>query len=362
MTKDSSSNTTKTSKGASSMAELMARMGNSVQTLKKGDIVEGTIKKLTPSEILLDIEAKGDALVIEYDKQNMDNLLAYLKVGDKVKASVISPESEEGFPVVSLRRTLDDLVFGRFEDLSKNDQSFKVNILDSTRGGYFAETAQGIRGFLPNSQVLMGDDLVGKTLDVKIIEYDRSKKRVIFSQKATHYVMDPEKLKKIAKRDELVSGTVTDVTPYGIYLAIKVGSDEAEGFVHISELSYDRVDNINSLYQKGMEVKAQVLDLDLENRRVNLSVKKLEKDTFEDIKNKYAKEQKVKGKVKSVSSRGITLQVEAGVNGFIPSDKIPDSTTYHEGDEVNAEVSDFDMKRRVLVLSPILKAVPIGYR
>ncbi len=347
---------------ASSMAELMQRLGNSVTTLKKGDIVEGTVKKLTPNEILLDIGAKGDALVIEYDKQNLENLLSFLKEGDKVKASVISPESEEGFPVVSLRRMLDDMVFGKFEDLSNNDKSFTVSILDATRGGYFAQTDQGVKGFLPNSQVLSEESLVGKNLEVKIIEYDRSKKRVIFSQKATHYVMDHAKLAKIAKKNDVVEATVTAVTPYGIYVSIKSPEGEAEGFVHISEISYDRVENISSLFQKGAIIKAQVLDIDMENRRVNLSIKKLEKDSFEEIKNKYEKEQKVKGKVKTVASRGITIELPEGVNGFIPSDKIPSSTTYKEGDELQAEVSDFDMKRRVIILSPILKAVPIGYR
>ena len=93
---------TSTSK-ANSMAELMARQTSQFQPLKRGDIVTGTVKKLTPREILLDIGYKSDALVIEYDKQNLENLLSLLKVGDTVKASVISPESEEGFPVLSLR-------------------------------------------------------------------------------------------------------------------------------------------------------------------------------------------------------------------------------------------------------------------
>lgn len=356
--------TTKLSKtsGSKTMAELMAKQGSSIQTIKKGDIVEGVIKKLTPQEILLDIGAKGDALVIEYDKQNLENLLSYLKVGEKVKASVISAESEDGFPVVSLRRTLDDLIFGGFEDLTKNDKSFKVNILDVTRGGYFAETSNGVRGFLPNSQVLSEEDLVGKNLDVKIIEFDRSKKRVIFSQKATFYVMDPDKVQKLVKKDDLVEAIVTSVTPYGIYVAIKKGADTLEGFVHISEISYSRVDNISELYKKGAEIKAVVIDVDRENRRINLSVKKLNKDAFTEIESKYKKEQKVKGVVKSVSSRGATIEIEAGVNGFIPSDKIPNSTSYKIGDSVEAEVSDFDMKRRVIVLSPILKAVPVGYR
>src|SRR3990167_9275836 len=138
------------------MAELMARQG-SVQVLQKGQQVSGTIKKLTPQEILLDIGYKSDALVIEYDKGNLENLLSILKVGDKVSASVISAESEEGFPVVSLRRMLDDALFANFEKMSSSDEPFEITITESSRGGYMGETAQGVKGFLPTSQV-MGDD------------------------------------------------------------------------------------------------------------------------------------------------------------------------------------------------------------
>ena len=110
-------------KKASSMAELMAKQSQGVQVLQKGQTVTGIIKKLTPQEILMDIGAKGDALVIEFDRQNLENLLALLKVGDRVSATVISAESEEGFPVLSLRRTLDDIIFEKFSKLSWNDCS-----------------------------------------------------------------------------------------------------------------------------------------------------------------------------------------------------------------------------------------------
>ena len=357
-----STSTSKSKSGASSMEELMKANSNAFQTLKKGDIVEGTVKKLTPKEILLEIGAKGDALVIEYDKKNLENLLALLKVGDKVKASVISPESEDGFPVVSLRRMLDDMVYGRFENLTSGDKVSQVHISDSTRGGFFAETKDGIKGFLPNSQVLDEENLVGKTIDVKVIEFDREKKRVIFSQKATVYAVDPEEIAEVAKRDAVVKGTVTSVIPYGMYVSFpsKKGNP-IEGFIHISEISYERIENLSELFKKGDEVAASVIEADRENRRVNLSIKKTKKDSFDSIKDSYKLEQKVKGAVTEVSPRGVKIEIEKGIFGFIPSSKIS-SQTYKIGDSVEAEVTDFDMKRRVIVVSPILKAVPVGYR
>src|SRR3989344_352684 len=164
------------------MAELMARSGSNLAVLKKGQIIEGTIKKLTPHEILMDIDGKADALVIEYDRQNMENLLTFLKVGDRVNASVISPEAEDGFPVLSLRRTLDDIIYKKFDELVKAEEAFEIQVNEQTRGGYFVSTNEGVRGFLPASQVTGEGDISGQKIKVKILEFDRAKKKVVFSQ------------------------------------------------------------------------------------------------------------------------------------------------------------------------------------
>lgn len=349
------------------MAELMARADN-FQTLEKGQVVKGTIKKLTPNEILLDIGAKSDALAIEYDRQNLENLLKLLKVGDKVDATVISVESEEGFPVVSLRRTLDDKIYSQFESEYTEGKTVTVKIVDTTRGGYFVESDHGLKGFLPNSQIMPSvrdreNSLVGSDIDVKIIEFDRARKRLIFSQKSTVYVTDSGEINKLTPKDSTVEGTVTSVTPYGIYLTISPDKKaKVEGFVHISELSHDRVEDIHELYKEGDSVKAQVKEIDNENRRVNLSVKNLSADQFESVKEKFPLETKLSATVKDVKSRGVTLSLDDDVAAFIPANKVPTGTTYTEGDSVEVEVADYDLKRRVVVVSPVLKAKFIGYR
>lgn len=344
------------------MAELMARQGQNVQVLTKGQVVEGTIKKLTPGEILMDIGAKGDALVIEFDHQKLENLLRFLKEGDRVKASVISAESEEGFPVVSLRKTLDDIIFAKFEGLVKKEEAFDVNIAEATRGGYYATTSEGIQGFLPSSQVSDSQNLVGKTIPVKIIEIDRAKRRVVFSQKAISYVMNIDQLKDLFKQKDRIEAEIANVTPYGLFVVVEKNGSKAEGFVHISEISFDRIENLGEKFNAGEKITAEVVDVDSTNKRVNLSIKRTLKDEFAQVKEKYKVEDKVTGTVTDVKSRGVTLSLEDGINGFITSDKIPSGTTYEKGSKVNATVVDFDARRRVVLLSPVLKAVPITYR
>lgn len=344
------------------MADLMAANASQFQPLKKGDIVTGTVKKLTPKEILLDIKGKSDALVIEYDKKNMENLLKFLKVGDTVKASVISAESEEGFPVVSLRRMLDDLIY---EQLDKNNAGGEVmvQVTDQGRGGYFAQTESGIRGFLPNSQVLEEKDLMGKTIPVKIIELNKQARRVIFSQKALHYVTDLAQMQKYVKEGQKVQGIISNTSPYGIYVDIQPEEGvKIEGFIHISEISHQRVESVGDKHKKGDTVEAFVLGVDGENRRINLSLKKLEKDAFEGVEAKLPKGTKVKATVVDSKSRGVTVQLEEGVQGFIASSKVSSGTEYKAGQIIEVEVSDYDAKKRLVIVSPVLKEIPMGYR
>lgn len=346
-----------------SMADLMAKYSSSFQTLKKGDIVTGTVKKLTPQEILLDIGYKSDALVIEYDKRNLENLLSLLKVGDSVKASVISAESEEGFPVVSLRRMLEDKVYSGLSDQYLGNKTLKARILESTRGGYFVETSEGTKGFLPNSQLLSDRLNTGEETDVRIIEFDREKKRLILSQKATQYLMDPSEIEKLIKKDSQVKMIVTTVSSYGIYGEIKPKEGiTIEGFIHISEVSHDRVENLAGMFKTGDELTAQAVDIDRENKRINMSLKKLEKDTFDEVKSKYKEGQTIKATVTEVKSRGITLMLEPGVSGFIASSRIPTETVYEKDQKVEVEVIDFDDRKRLVNVTPVLKAKFIGYR
>lgn len=348
---------------ASSMAELMARSSSHFNTFKKGQEVEGIVKKLTAKEILLDIGAKSDAFVLEVDRANQDSLMGILTVGAKVKAVILSPESEEGFPVVSLRRTLDNMVYATLDKSVKDNETVEIEVLEPTRGGYFVVDSNGIKGFLPNSQVLTDENLSGKKIEVKVIESDRAKKRVIFSQKATEYITDAAAIKKLFPKGTKVKATVTQPTSYGMYVTIP-GEDGKliEGFVHISEISYSRVENLSEMFKKGDEVEVAALDVDSENRRLNLSLKALLEDSFKKTAEKYKKEDKVKGVVKDVKTRGITVELEDKTAGFIPADKIPTGTAYKVGDAVNAEITDIDLKRRVIVISPIVTKTFVGYR
>lgn len=347
--------------GAKSMAELLQKHGDFLKPLQKGDKVKGKVIKLTPQEILLDIGYKSHALVIEYDKQKLDNLLSILNLGDEVTASVISPEAEEGFPVVSLRRMLDEKVYGKMEDLFKGQKTFKITVQDATRGGYFVSTDDGIKGFLPNSQVNSEGINPNDRIDVQMIEFDKEKKRVIFSQKATRYQTDVNTLRKIIKPGDKIKTTVTTVTPYGIYVEFEKEKNLIEGFIHISEVSSERVEGLMDKFKTGESIETNVVEIDSNNNRVNLSIKALAAGEFESVKSKYPAEKSVKGKVIKSSNRGVEIDL-GDVKGFIQSTKIPSGTTFEDGAEIEAEVVGYDDRGKKILLSPVLKTKFIGYR
>ena len=134
------------------MTELLASHKSPFVTFHKGDIIEGIITKLSSAAVLVDVNAKAEAVVLEKDKKILHNILSSLSVGDKVNVQILNPESEMGNPVVSLRRFLDNKLWDRVEELVKNKKVIDVVIDDAIKGGLLV-SGDGISGFLPNSQL-----------------------------------------------------------------------------------------------------------------------------------------------------------------------------------------------------------------
>lgn len=349
---------------SSTMEELLKKSQKSFTSLNKGENLQGTITKLTPGEILVDINAKTEAVVLEKDKRLLRLLLSSLKVGDKVTVSVLNPESDMGYPVVSLRRFLDDLTFGKLETLKKEKKQVEIIVDSRTGGGYLVTTSEGVSGFLPNSQVSFdesGQEIVGKKIHALVLELNRPLRKIIFSQKATIGVEDFEKTVKSLKVDQKITATVLNVTPFGIFVSIPTSEKSVEGLIHISEISWDKVSNIEEMFSPGEEMEAVIIGFDKKAKRVELSVKRLTEDPFEESAKKYAVDQKVKGKVSQISQMGVSIDI-SGLEGFIRKEKIPPTVTYEVGQEVMATISEIDKRRRRIVLSPVLKEKPIGYK
>ena len=367
--KSTKKNPSASSGRATSMADLMKKVEASKTTFvspHKGDILTGTITKLTKNEILVDINAKTEAVVLEKERHILNKILSSFKVGDKVPVQVLNPESDFGYPVVSLRRSVGDITWDRLAKLQKNQEPVEVNLDMATKGGFLATTVDGISGFLPNSHTSSLENpqgLIGKKIKVVVLEINRGLNKIIFSQKQVMGPADFQKLIKNLKVGQKIDAVVSNVAPFGIFLSIPVDDKKlAEGFIHISETSWENVENLTDLFKLGDKITGVVLGFDKESRRVNLSLKRLVADPFEKRLDEFTLDKKVKGKVTRIISTGVLLDLGNNITGLIKKEKIPVSTTYKEGQEIVVTVSAVDKKRHRIEISPVLKEKPIGYR
>jgi len=369
------SNSTSTKK-ATSMADLMAKVAAAKTPFvspHKGDMLVGTITKLTSGEVLVDINAKTEAVVLEKERNIMNKIMSSYKVGDKVNVQVLNPESDFGYPVVSLRRSVGDITWDRLAKLQKSQEPVEVNLDMATKGGFLGTTADGISGFLPNSHTSSlenPNNLIGKKIKVVVLELNREMNKIIFSQKQVMGPADFQKLIGNLKVGQKIDAVVSNVAPFGVFLSIPVDPPSgeagdkklAEGFIHISEVSWENVENLNELFKIGDKITGVVTGFDKESRRVNLSVKRLLTDPFEKKLDEFTVDKKLKGKVIKIIATGVLLDLGDNITGVIKKEKIPVKTTYREGQEIDVTISSVDKKRHRVEVSPVLVAKPIGYR
>lgn len=360
---DNSSN-----KSATSMADLLAKQKATFVTLHKGDVLEGIVSKLTPQEVLVNINAKTEAVVMEKEKRLMRNLLASLKVGDKVTVSVLNPESDMGYPVVSLRRFMGDSAWEKLSKLQKDHKKLEVTITDTTRGGYVVATAEGVSGFLPFSQMdtQSADQLVGKKLSVSVLELQRATNKVIFSQKDVMTADEFSKAVSAVKTGAKIMVTVTNVTSFGIFAEVPAKDRKLDGLIHISEIAWEKTNDISGMFTPGEQVEVVVIGFDREGKRVDLSIKRLTDNPYEKVFDAFSAEQQVSGTITKMTNMGAELEVVTPdgekVQAMIRKEKLPPTVEYKEGDEVKATISQIDKKRQRLILVPVLAAKPLGYR
>jgi small subunit ribosomal protein S1 len=238
-------------------------------------------------------------------------------------------------------------------------------------------TDSGLGGFLPNSHIGAGEHYtVGNKIHARALEINRKENKIIFSQKRTMSVQTFEEAIKQFQKGGTVEVIVANTAPFGIFVTLPVEGKKTvdgeqlvlDGLIHISEISWEKVEDVTQVYQTGEKIKAKIIGFDKDARRVDFSVKQLTQDPFETILVKYPIDTKVKGTVSKVDDNGVVITIvdassAAGqIEGVIRKDKIPPTVTFTEGQTVSATVSEVDKRRHKLYLVPVLLEKPLGYR
>jgi small subunit ribosomal protein S1 len=368
------SQTTKTpSKGASTMEELLAKSGYDLKGLKKGDVVTGTITRISAREIALDTGSKTEGIVMDKELETYRDMLSKLKVGDVVTAQVIVAENDRGQSVLSIRKSLLEKRWTQLSEAQKNSESVEIVLRDPVRGGVLVDYG-GIRGYIPLSQLdgtlsKQLDKASGRRIKAKVIEVDAATNRLVFSQRAIAEEAVLAKQKEILDVitvDKTVEATITGVAPFGAFAKFSVEKDgakhEVEGRVHISEIAWEKVDDPNQYLKAGDTLKLKVVGVDTTTGKITLSVKQLLPDPWEHVLDMFEKDSQVKGTVTRTTPYGIFVELAPGVEGLIHISKVTPGTEPQQGEEITCLVEDVKPDQRKISLSMALTEKPMGYR
>lgn len=357
----------KTSKEPTSMAELLARAGKKVQTFTQGQRVEATILSKNDKSLILDIGGKSEGIVTEKGYTDAKEFIETLKVGDKVLATVLVPETREGITILALKDAIKDIAWEKLMEAKKKGGDMPVLGKELGVSGLTVDIS-GIEGFIPMSQIgriALGDSgsLVGKYFKAKVMEVDKTSNKVVLSEKEVSEAGDiklaKEALKKI-KEGEVYDGVVTTIASFGAFVKIAIGKAKLEGLVHVSELSFSKVNLPSDVISEGDRVKVRVLAS--RDGKLAFSIKQAQKDPWGDVEAKYKVEDKVSGRVVRISDFGAFVELEPGVEGLIHITKIPPTHKIAAGDEVKCIVEDVNIKDKRIALGLVLTSIPVGYK
>ena len=344
---------------ALTMDELLAT--SSLERLQVGDVVEGVITSVRKHEVWVDLGPHGIGVILrrEIGGQAMEP-------GQTISASVVDPELEEGHVLLSMRRAAKDRGWSELQKLFDDQTIIDITAYDANRGGLLIEL-EGIRGFLPVSQLSAEhyprvsdadkdeilsklNGLVGQPLKVRILDVNRADNKLIFSEKEAARDRMQSRLAELKVGDE-VEGVVTGVIDFGAFVNV----DGIEGLVHISEISWERVEDPRKYVKVGAKIKAKIIAIDKD--RLSLSIKQMSEDPWTAEVQKFKKGALVEGKITRITPFGAFVQLSPAVEALVHVSEMSDDESvdpeklFKLNEKKKFKVLDIDLDNRKISLS-----------
>ena len=339
-----------------SQEELEKTYDKSLGSFKDHEVTEGTVISINKREVVVNIGAKSDGIIpFNEFRYNPD-----LKVGDSVEVYVESQEDRKGQLVLSHKKARASKSWERVNQALDNDEIIKGYIKCRTKGGMIVDVF-GIEAFLPGSQIDVKpirdyDVYVNKTMEFKVVKINQEFKNVVVSHKALiEAELEQQRKEIIAKleKGQVLEGTVKNITPYGVF--IDLGG--VDGLIHITDLSWGRVNNPNDIVQPDQKLNVVILDFDEEKKRIALGLKQLMPHPWDALDPDLKVGDRVKGKVVVMTDYGAFVEIAPGVEGLIHVSEMSWSQHLRSaqdfmkvGDEVEAQILTLDREERKMSL------------
>lgn len=354
-----------------SMDELLEE-SYAYKPFERGDILDGMIVSASPTEILIDIGSKTEGLVSSRELERMGpEAIESLKAGEKVSVYILNPEDKNGNVILSLNRAQLEKDWQTAQEIFEAEESFESTVSGYNRGGLIVRLGK-VRGFVPGSQLVPSyrksleksqnneeywAKMVGQQVQLKIIELDRRRNRLILSERAAMREwrrQQKENLLNELQEGDIRRGRVSSLCNFGAF--IDLGG--ADGLCHLSELSWGRTSHPKEVLQVGEEVDVYVLNVDREKRRIGLSMKRLQPEPWSLVPEKYFVGQLVRGTITKLANFGAFARLENDeIEGLIHISELSDEQIAHpkevlrEGDVVTLRIIRVDANRRRMGLS-----------
>jgi len=353
-----------------SMAELLDAEEYKVDLPQRGEIRTGVVASVGPSQILVSIGAKSEGVIAGRALDDIPpETRASFEAGQEIDVYILSPEDKHGNVVLSYTRAIEVQAWEVVDALLKSEEVYDGKVSGYNKGGLLVDV-QGLRGFVPASQVsaVRRSMAVGATpeqrwakmhgepIAVRVIEVDRERRRLILSERAASNESRQSIKERVIEDLEIgksYTGRVTSLANFGAFVNI----NGADGLVHLSEISWERVKHPNEVLEVGQEVTVKVISIDEDKKRIGLSLRQLQDDPWRSRIEKFQVGQLIEGKITRLTKFGAFAQLEGDIEGLIHVSEISDQRVEHpkeelkEGDVVILRIIRIEADRRRIGLS-----------
>ncbi len=350
------------------MEQLLNDPASSIRTFQYGQVLEGLVMYKDRDELLVDVGAKSEGIVPSRELQSLSaEDLQNIRIGDSLLVFVVQPQNEEGQAVLSVDKARQEKSWRVLQVKHEAGEIVEAQVTGYNKGGLLANL-DGVSGFVPSSQVSglntfpeaakQGEmaRLVNSTMPFKIIEIDRTRNRLILSERQASQVQrdaQKERLMNELETGQTRDGIVTTVTDFGAF--VDIGG--ADGLVHLSEISWNRVAHPKEVLKSGDRIKVYVLSIDPERRKIALSLKRTQPEPWTQAALTYQPGQIVQATVTQVAAFGAFARVADGIEGLIHVSELSEervekpSDIVKEGDILTVRVLNVDPQRKRMSLS-----------
>merc|ERR1711881_748748 len=343
------------------MEALLSATDSSFESVSEGQIVPGIIVSISSDEVLVDIGFKSEGIISTSEFETDDEGKLKIGLGDEIEVYVVRKENLDGQVELSKSQADVQRAWNRIAQAFNENEVVSGTLNERVKGGMSVEV-DGLRGFLPASQIELRavpdlDDYIGKTLDMRVVKFNRRRDNIVLSRRIL--LEEAQDVKKTAlleriETGKMIKGIVKSIAPFGVFVDL----DGIDGLLHRSDMSWGKVNHPSEMLAIGDEVETLVIDVDQENERISLGLKQKTTDPWLSVPDKYPVDTIVKGDVVNIVSYGAFVEIEDGVEGLIHVSEmswtqrnVALSKIVGKGDTVEARVLSLESVGRRISLS-----------